>query len=542
MTETTSTTALPLENDADWMVLLRSVSGNGLPHPAVANIIEKLRAAGAQSALVEHDYLDRDYSDEFSTFYSRLFQRYRRRTRRLHFFRCNLTQIAQKGGLAAVVAAMATTNNKGEYLGFVVLRPVADAPIGRAVLDVVDAPPSLTPSIQVRAKYDTHPLGVDLSVRGMPFTQQDQRISACAQASIWMSGRHFHTKHGGPWFSTSDITEAASTPTDILISSSLPAGSSGLGVNSMLRALRAMDRHPYAYAGELTPSGGVAWPAALSPQAMIARYVGSGIPVIAGLGPWRAAQRDGHAVVIVGEVFEPLSEPVLHDSRPTLAALSSYFLVHDDQRGPYLRMPVRAGAPHAETEYNIQDHLRFLIVPLPDKVFITAEMAEIKAWDRLDFYSREWPGLEGKHGAVIGRGSVSLGREVLDGLRQNLVVARTYLTMGWKYKARILKAISSQAMRSRIATHELPRMVWVTEFGLLTHLNTPDWSKRRIFGHCVTDATSTGPASAPLVIHMPGFLWLTTGQDPAFFPEADEQLFPIRDDTQYPPRSRPPTP
>lgn len=538
MTTQAGTSVLDLQSEADWSSLVDSLSGAELT-PAAANIIEKFRDAGARSALIEHDYLDRDYSEEFSAFYSRLFQRYRRRARRLHFFTADLADIAHTGGLEAVIAEMqaCSIREQGEYLGFIVVRPVEDAPIGRAVLGAVAAPPGVQTCVQVRASYETHPLGTTLSVRGMPFTQQDQRISACAQASIWMSGRHFHTRHGGPWFSTAAITEAASKPTDFVVSSSLPAGSSGLGVNNMLRALRAMDRHPYAFAGDVTKDGDIFWHPSLPPHAALARYVGSGIPVIAGIGPWKAGQRDGHAVVVVGDTFAPLSDPHLPVSRPTIAELTPYFLVHDDQRGPNLRMAVKSGTADADTPYTIEEHLRFLIVPLPDKVFITAETAEIKAWDRLEFYRDRWDSLKARHGSAI-TGSIALAERALAGLAQNLVIARTYLTMGWKYKQRLYAAVASGTLRSHIAVHELPRMIWVTEFGLLDDLNKPNPSDRRIFGHCVTDATSTGPSQSPLVIHLPGFLWLTAHSDPEFFATSEEQLYPVADDALYLPRIR----
>ena len=133
---------------------------------------------------------------------------------------------------------------------------------------------------------------------------------------------------------------------------------------------------------------------------------------------------------------------------------------------------------------------------------------------------------------------MAIAERALQGLSQNLVVARTYLTMGWKYKMRLREATSSDTLRSRIALHELPRMVWVTEFGLLADLNKFEPNERRIFGHCVTDATSTGPSQSPLVIHLPGFLWLTAHTDPAFFAVAQEVLYPMPDDTLYLPRIR----
>jgi hypothetical protein len=215
-----------------------------------------------------------------------------------------------------------------------------------------------------------------------------------------------------------------------------------------------------------------------------------------------------------------------------MAALSPHFLVHDDQLGPNLRMPVLPGDELAETPYNVREHLRFLIVPLPDKVFITAETAEIKAWDRLQFYAREWPGLKARHGEAIGA-SADLGEQAIRAMNENKVIARTYLTMGWKYKARLHASVTSPVLRSQIAVHDLPRMVWVTEFGRLEDLNVMDPAQRRIFGHCTTDATSTGRHQSPLIIHLPGFLWLTTQEDPEFFAKSIERLYPLLDDALY---------
>jgi hypothetical protein len=126
----------------------------------------------------------------------------------------------------------------------------------------------------------------------------------------------------------------------------------------------------------------------------------------------------------------------------------------------------------------------------------------------------------------------------VEGLARNQVIVRTYLTMGWKYKARLHDLAMSTTLRSRVAVHELPRMVWVTEFALLEDINHLDPAERRIFGHCVTDATATGPTQSPLIVHAPGFLWLTRHEDPAFYAESKEALYPLANDTLYRPRLR----
>lgn len=534
-----STSILELLTESDW-IDLQTTLDDQLANGALGAILEQLKAAGARSALVENDYLDRDYSEEFNAFYGRLFRRFRRHTRRLHFFKINLAEVAAEG-TAALVGKMEAADQAGDYLGFAVIRPVRDAPLGRVVLSTIARLSGMDIRLQVRATYETHPLGARLSVRGVPFTQQDARISACAQASIWMSGRHFHTRHGGPWRSTVSITESASQPTDISLATALPAGSSGLNVNNMLRAIRAMDRHPYAFMADRRTIDGeirLAWPGSLDPAAILARYVESAIPVIVGLRAWEGGQSEGHAVVVVGDTFQPKSDATLAVSRATIAEFSPYFLVHDDQRGPNLRMGVEPNLPHAETDYNVRDHVEFIIVPLPDKVFLPAETAERTAWDYLRFHHEDWPGLKAEHGVVIGAQTAALGDEVIAAYERNQVIARTYLTFGWKYKARMLANDIALSAKEQIAVHDLPRMVWVTELSRVVDINQVNPRDRRIFGHCVIDATSTGPFQPPLIFHATGFLTLFSQKSPDFFAGADAQVIPIPNEQLYSARVR----
>lgn len=530
---------LELSTDSDWIGLHEQIDPT-LGNAAVERLLAQLRAAGARSALVENAYLDADYSAEFSGFYSRLFRQFRRHCRRLDFFSFSLSDAAASG-VTGLVSAMEEGCDAGKYLGFLVVRPVQDAPIGKAVTNALVAQTEFRLRPQVSARYDAHPIGAKLFVRGMPFTQQDQRISACAQASIWMSGRHFHTRHRGPWCSTVSITEAASQPTDMTLASALPAGSSGLNVNNILRALRSMDRFPYAFVANVVDApGGVkalSWPAPLDPQAILSRYVASGIPVILGLWPWAGGQQDGHAVVVVGDTFQPLDPPILSKSRPNAGELSPYFLVHDDQLGPNLLMPAQPGLPHGQTPYNVRDHILYIVVPLPDKVFLPAETAERTAWDYLQWRLAEWSPLKAKYGTKIG-GSVDLGDAVVAANGSNQIIARTYVTFGWKYKQRLLKSGAAPALRELVAVQDLPKMVWVTEFTNLTDINKLDASKRGIFGHCVIDATATGPAQSPLIFHSPGFLTTYRQRPIEFFGESEMQLTLISDDRTYVARSR----
>jgi hypothetical protein len=281
---------ISLRDEPSWIELHESIDPN-LSNKALGTIFEQLKASGARAALLEERYLDRDYSAEFSNFYSRLFEQYGRFCRRFHFFTKDLIDFASNS--EALVTALREAQDNDEYLGFVVVRPVPDAPIGRAIITAPKAPAGCGNRSLVGATYEAHLLGVRLKVFGVPFTQQDTRISACAQASIWMAGRHFCAKHGGPWFSTAAISEAASKPTDAYLARSLPAGSSGLHPNNMLRALSAMDRQPYVLAANETDKGWQ-WPTSLDPVAICRlRDSGDRRPLSLAARPERRSCRGG---------------------------------------------------------------------------------------------------------------------------------------------------------------------------------------------------------------------------------------------------------
>jgi len=99
------------------------------------------------------------------------------------------------------------------YCGFCVIRPLPKAPIGRTVLRAeVRGRPHMESAVTCRAEYKANLLGVDLQVTGAAYLQQDARVGACAQVSIWAGMRHLHTRYGYNWESVADITSLVSRP------------------------------------------------------------------------------------------------------------------------------------------------------------------------------------------------------------------------------------------------------------------------------------------------------------------------------------------
>lgn len=519
-----------LQSDDAWQQLLNYISPEAR-EPASA-ILEYLRTAGAVSVIVEQGYLDRDYSEEYSAFYSKVFRRYKKTCTRLHFFSATVEKL-DEGLSPRETADLIDELGGNHYLGFVVKRPLPHAPVGRTVLTGPTSPDGLSAHLLVRADYEVHLMGATLTVDGTPFTQQDTRVGACAQAAIWMAARHFHTKHRENWTSMVEVSDQASNPADTVLSQSLPAGSGGLSADNMIRSLRGLGRVPLIYAAQSGQEGHPNWTAPLDPSQIINRYVDSGIPVIVGLLPW-ANQNEGHAVTVVGHALTELPTGYQASQLATRSVFCEAFLVNDDQRGYALRMPLGAGSAVAETPYNVADHCCFILVALPNKVYMKAEVAEQISWS----FVRQYP-------QIIEQLLEETQKERLDerekfaaSSKNGLLIARTYLTYGWKHKKRIIRSSANDLVKYLISETDFPRFVWVTEFGYFDELNYLDPSRRNILAHAVVDATSTQYIDNLIFAHVPGLVF-RSGHNPDDETGAYTNLYNyVENDNRYEPRIR----
>jgi hypothetical protein len=495
----------PLLSDEDWTDLAELMGAD--ESLLVQQLLGDYRAAGAKAYLLERAYIDRDFSAAYSAFYSTLFHPYLKYCQRFHFFGCDLSHLATIGNAEGL--SREVESHAGEYLGYVVLRPVSHAPVAAAVISAAAIASDPSTILDVTADYPVHVVGADLTVTGFPLTQQDTRVGACAQAAIWMAGRHFHRAHGGPWFSMPDINDAALKPTDNFVTRSLPAGSEFLRPDNIIRALRAMDRHPVFDLGKAAVEQGVG----IKPlQEVIGRYLDSGIPVLIGL-KGRDGATVGHAVVAIGRVMRERGEDDLPDD-PTSAELISHLIVADDQRGPVCRLPVYKddalpeGTPGAYP-WTLEEDAVYSVTPLPGKVFMSGEIAETlsrdflaSCVDRLDEY-RELAKMR------AGEGSAALGKAIavdpsFFAVPPSRLVARTYLTYGWRYKGRALRNRLPEIFKLEIFRHQYPRYVWVTEFSLPDDLRGFDQCQRKVRAHVVVDATGSKFGESMLIVQVPG--------------------------------------
>src|SRR5687768_17318561 len=142
-------------------------------------LYEYLSDIGARTIVVEPEYTDGDYLDDFASFYVRCHQNYERRCKRLHFFSAEVSEDVLR---AALLEADRSTLREA-YLGFVVARPLPKAIVGRTLLKTYP-PDGARRHYTVVRDYDANLFGITLSVRSLPYQEQDSVLAACATVAL----------------------------------------------------------------------------------------------------------------------------------------------------------------------------------------------------------------------------------------------------------------------------------------------------------------------------------------------------------------------
>jgi hypothetical protein len=305
------------------------------PAPQVRYLENYLRRdLNAATLVIEREYTDRHYMEEFATYYSKLLHAPSPRTTRLHLFDDTYEPAAVEAMLQGVSAdAHATTevNLNGAYLGFVVVRPFEHAPIGRTVLKHVSEGKGRRDFSPARLDNTVHLAGLNLSVQGLPFQQQDQGVGACATTALWSMLASTFRQNGQRPPPPAEITTAAHLQGHR--NRRFPA-LDGLTPEQMVAAIDHFRFTPALFNVE---SGDAFFLLALQ------CFLRSGFPVLI-----HVADTDfeyGHAICAVGLSADTESDDQVwaSGSGPDESGVVLRFrsvrriYIHDDQLGPYAR-------------------------------------------------------------------------------------------------------------------------------------------------------------------------------------------------------------
>ncbi len=398
--------------------------------------------------VVETGYVDKDYRSTYYSFYAKKGMRYSAACVRLHFFREGIT-LDEVGDFRCIQG-----RPQDHYVGYMVLRPTASAPIGRTVLSV-RARESVQGGV-IQANHHVHLLGERFDVEGFPYMQQHSDISVCAHAACWSILRHYTQKHRCyAEFLVTDITTMAS-PTD-------PGGllpSRGLNLEQVARVFSLAGLFPDTYLKEDTVDRqGKKDPVAFYRH--LNAYIESGLPVFAAM---TALQ---HAITVVGQglvktdAFDNTSDSLLFEWDAVEA-----LIVVDDNHMPYMTIDT-LNSKH----YKVGDIDAF-IVPLPEKIYLPAEAAEAQIVDVLE------------NGYV----SDTVNVQQLDFSFMDRPVIRYFLTTSSSFKAfaRTNQSAYPAELFQTLMDLTLPQFVWVAQVADLE-----EWKQQRSSVTFLLDATAS---------------------------------------------------
>jgi hypothetical protein len=498
---------------------LKSILSANRSSRCAAAVIDHVMSLGAVYAILEEPYIDQDYSADYLNFYAGAFRDYPRHTTRVHIFAEDVSKLLELP-LAKQPEALAAA----KYVGFVIVRPISQGPIGRTVLKFPDLGPKLVVRRGARADFKAHLFGAELKVgAAAPFIQQDERLGSCAQASIWMAARPVHERHRRTaWYSVAEITRLATTPTDAELSRSLPSGSGGLNPIHIIRALRAMGHQPlFDYfvpekdkkrrkrSGDQESLDNASTYSAQLAAAAIVRYLDSGLPVVVALADM--GQSVGHAITAVGFV-EDAGGPCRAGT--TYDCFVRALIVHDDQRGPYRVMPLtKADIPHLPKERLLTqgqdvltvDTVTHMFVPLPPRVFLRADRVDTVSRDFLEQYvDQAGSKMVERITEVCGADAATTVANFHNVVSSRKLIRRTYLTSAGRYRHHLSNSDLSNDVKAELVIRSMPHFVWITELIDPAGSNTASGRARTIVGHMLLNAiSSTDPNSDLLAVHLP---------------------------------------
>lgn len=329
-----------------------------------------LSALEAKSIVVENRYIDGDYLEDFSSYYVRCFQDYNRRCKRLHFFYIDFDEKKlRKYIIEGTVEELKALND--HYLGFVVVRPLPDAIIGRTILKTYPSD-SDRRNYTVTKSYSANLFGISLTVISLAFQEQDTVLAACATVALWSAFQMTSHLFGGLAPRPAEITRIANG----VVAQARPIPSHGLEIRQVIHAIRSLGLEPEIIrASPDVPLISIAY-----------SYLKMKLPVllvisIEGKADWHAITIAGYSIRKERKNQQEVASG--EKSIPMVGLRIDEFYAHDDQVGPFSRLKVKPGNASApvlfegswkdsQTQKILTLTPEFIIIPVYNKIRVSS--------------------------------------------------------------------------------------------------------------------------------------------------------------------------
>lgn len=392
-----------LDNLINELSLEESFRENIRRKPHVAYFSKYLDNIGAKCYVVEKEYVDKDYLEDYSLYYARCFKKYERFCKRIHFFSKDYDNTTlEKIFFETGVSEADITEFQNSYLGFIVVKPLPLTVIGRTCLKAY-IPKTEGELFYIYCPIRANLFGIELSVETIPFQEQDKVVSACATSALWSAFQKTGELFDHKILSPSKITQYA---VENRISKSRPfPNTSGLTPEQMAHAIFKVELEPLCIniepvreSKDLLPEKGESEELFLarkrkSEELFLAKkreskelflanlyaYTKLSIPVLFIVKIFDELKGIFvlHAISIAG--FNITNGKVVGTKLPLVSDRINKLYGHDDQFGPYTTIEYDTEQDMWYSLWETQDHKKkelsphLLLIPIYHKIRITFE-------------------------------------------------------------------------------------------------------------------------------------------------------------------------
>jgi hypothetical protein len=318
-----------------------------------------------KTIVVENEYIDKDYLEDYTSYYVKSFKQYNRFCCRLHFFTSEFNQTGFEDILTNNDSSIDLEILNKSYLGFIVLKPLPKTFIGRTCLKTYPGDNKrYFPFIRC---YEINLFGINLSVDSIAFQEQDSVVAACASSAIWSA------------FQATGLLFQHSIPSPVEITKNamqyFPYANrhfpnKGLTAEQMAHAIRNVGLDPFlinANDKDIIKS-------------TVYAYQKAKIPLVLGMNLIEANGNSlgKHAVTITGYSLGCNLGKFHKEDFFLKSSKIEKIYAHDDQIGPFARMEFNASDNLLTTSWsdangiigNIKGQPEILIIPLYNKIRI----------------------------------------------------------------------------------------------------------------------------------------------------------------------------
>lgn len=304
-----------------------------------------LKDLKANSIVLEFDYLDKDYLEDYARYYVKCFNNHGHKTARLHFFSNDVYHQEIDSALKNDPSSIKLVQEN--YLGFMVIKPIQKTFIGKTCLKLYDKFQNGKTSSRncLKRSYKVNLFGISLSVESVAFQEQDKVVSACATTAIWSS---LHAMKCCPIRDIPSCSEITSNAMNHIVESANLFPNKELSNKQILRALDCQKLRNHVFNIEKYDSDKF--------LKTIQHHIDSGLPLILGIDVYRKNSKNvyeklaGHAVTILGYKKDPL--PAIY--------------IHDDRLGPFARAIIKPLAEELEPSLSKENNQFCLVLQKKD--------------------------------------------------------------------------------------------------------------------------------------------------------------------------------